>query len=384
MAKSPDPRGNFISEWFGHRVYPGVVSSQKSIEDQRGERCPFLSAAKNRPEECVKPNSSKGVCTISSSSNGPRQDWVVCPYRAFDRELMDNIARRLFSLSTEEAVHIYPAPLMSETANQESALAQLQRMEKVLVYFDHKLGGEIQLSPTSKSPQMAFDTTFVALTLSESKIVLGRFAIMEIQTMDFHGSYRAAVDKLRSALELHPDNFPEMVGANPWWLSDRIEGPNIANVFKRTFYQMMFKFEVATSAACAGCVLAIPCSVWDSWQKFLGAPELRESANGFIELIASDLGYKDIDIVEETAVISSGGPSWIYVFDFDEKSEATPSPMRIKHIVSTTAGILAKHALERAPKAALAQLETALYPTLRRRMQGYWPTDIGIPEFITK
>jgi len=374
--------GNFISEWFGHRMFPGLVSSQKSIEDQRAERCPFLSIARGRPDGCVKPVSSKGVCTISSASNGPRQDWVVCPYRAFDRDLMQDVARRLFALSPENVVNIYAAPLLSEVANQERILSQLDLGESVLIYFDHKLGGEVQLSPTAKSPQMAFDTTFVTLVRSGGRLSLGRFAIMEIQTMDFHGSYKSAVEKLRAALELHPDNFPEMVAENPWWLSDKIEGPNIANVFKRTFYQMMFKFEIATSSACAGCVLCIPEAVWDSWQRFLGAPELRESPGGFIELIATRLDYADIDIRD--APVDTGGPSWIYVFDFDEEAQVTPSPMRIKHIVSTSAAILAQHALERAPKAALAQLETALYPTLRRRLLKYWPIEIDMPEFILR
>lgn len=379
MATAADPKGNFISEWFGHRVYPKVVSNQASIEDQRAQRCPFLSLARAQTEDCVKPRASKGVCTISSSSNGPRQDWVVCPYRAFDKNMMTDIARRMFDLPTGP-VHIYAAPLMREGANQVRVLDQLGRGENVFIYFDHKLGGEIQLSPTSRSPQMAFDTTFVSLAVSGNQVLLGRFGIFEIQTMDFHGSYKAAVEKLRAALELHPANFPEMVAANPWWLSDKIEGPNIANVFKRTFYQLMFKFEIATSAACAGCVLAIPCSVWDSWQRFLGEPELRVSPDGVIELVASELEYSDIDIGE----VGTRGPSWIYVFDFDESSEITPSPMRIKHIVSTTAGVLARHALERAPKAALTQLETTLYPTLKRRLQKYWGTSIGIPDFILK
>lgn len=43
-----------------------------------------------------------------------------------------------------------------------------------------------------------------------------------------------------------------------WWLSERVEGPNITNVFKRTFYQMMFKFQLGHHEQCAGCVLAVP------------------------------------------------------------------------------------------------------------------------------
>src|SRR5260370_27234752 len=182
MSSRNPAEGNFISEWFGHRVLAGVVSSQKSIEEHRAERCPFLSLARGRSDSCVKPESSKGVCTISSVSNGQRQDWVVCPYRAFDKDLMEDVARRLFELSPQNAVHIYAAPLLSEKANQERVLSQLDLGESVLIYFDHKLGGEVQLSPTAKSPQMAFDTTFVTLVRSVGRLSLGRFALMEIQT----------------------------------------------------------------------------------------------------------------------------------------------------------------------------------------------------------
>ena len=45
------------------------------------------------------------------------------------------------------------------------------------------------------------------------------------------------------------------------WLRDGIEGANIANVFKRTFYQMMLKFRIGASEVCSGCVLALPVSV---------------------------------------------------------------------------------------------------------------------------
>lgn len=86
--------------------------------------------------------------------------------------------------------------------------------------------------------------------------------------MDFHGSYRNAVQRLNAALELHPDDFHTMLNLNQWWLAEKIEGPNIANVFKRTFYQLMFKFQIAASSICVGCVLAIPESVWEVGKPF--------------------------------------------------------------------------------------------------------------------
>jgi hypothetical protein len=103
---------------------------------------------------------------------------------------------------------------------------------------------------------------------------IGRFGILEIQTMDFHGSYRAAVRNLRDGLRLHTANFPGTLQNNQQWRCEGIEGPNIANVFKRTFYQMMFKFQLGQHGRCSGCVLAIPEAVWESWQRHLGAPVL--------------------------------------------------------------------------------------------------------------
>ena len=118
-----------------------------------------------------------------------------------------------------------------------------------------------------------FDTTLVEIVERDGALDIGKYGILEVQTMDFHGTYKYAVKNLTDALRLHGDQFHAVVRANEGrWISERIEGPNIANVFKRTFYQVMLKFELARKGAAAGTVLAIPQSVWDSWQPFLGAP----------------------------------------------------------------------------------------------------------------
>jgi hypothetical protein len=38
----------------------------------------------------------------------------------------------------------------------------------------------------------------------------------------------------------------------------KVEGPNISNVFERTFYQIALGFQVTRRDTSAGCVLAIP------------------------------------------------------------------------------------------------------------------------------
>ena len=108
----------------------------------------------------------------------------------------------------------------------------------------------------------------------------GRFGVLEIQTMDFHGSYRLAVQNLDDSLRLHGSGFADALQQNQRWLAERIEGPNIANVFKRTFYQMTLKFQLGVHPRSVGTSLAIPQAVWDSWQPHLGRPELVSCGEG--------------------------------------------------------------------------------------------------------
>ena len=70
----------------------------------------------------------------------------------------------------------------------------------------------------------------------------------------------------------------EMLADNPEWAGRKIEGPNISNVFKRTFYQIAFKFQVTNGGTSVGCTLALPQPVWDSWQPFLGGSGAHEAA----------------------------------------------------------------------------------------------------------
>ena len=363
MPSSSDEQGNFISEWFGHRVHPAVVSSERSLAEQSSQMCPFLSKVKETQQACVKQAASKGVCTISSSSNGPRQDWVVCPYRAFDPLFFRLIASRLYRVKREGILHVLPAPQIEEPNTQKAIKKRIDQGGRVLLYFDAKIGGEISISPTPNSPEMAFDVTFVEIEGRKQEYTLGRFAILEIQTMDFHGSYRKSVQNLEDGLRLHGKKFPAVLQENLRWLGEGIEGPNIANVFKRTFYQMMFKFNFGLTSSCAGTALAIPAAVWDSWQRFLGGPQLVKHADGTFRLKAPG------------AHMRGKVPAWIYVFDMHSQAKVTPSPMRIDRVIAVSAEALAHYALERAPQAASAHLTSkdGIYATLRRRLLGYWP-----------
>lgn len=359
---TPDiAEGNFVSEWFGHRIYPNVTPTARGLADQVAQRCPFLSAAKASPQECVKRPASKGVCTISSRSNGPRQDWVVCPYRLVEPTLLRTIATRLYGLGPHFG--LYAAPTLAAEGTRTVIGDRLESGERVFVYFDLKLGGEISLSATDSSPEMAFDVTVVELQRTNGTITLGKFALIEAQTMDFHGTYAHAVENLSQALRLHGSDFPAALRENPQWAAERIEGPNIANVFKRTFYQLMFKFSFGANPSCAGAALALPLSVWDSWQPFLSSPDLVSASDGTLRLAVPG---EDI-VIDPT--------SWIYVFDFNSSASVTPNPVEVMLTIGATTEALSHFALKEAPRVASVQLmsESGLYASLSRRLRSYWP-----------
>ena len=98
--------------------------------------------------------------------------------------------------------------------------------------------------------------------------------------MDFHGSYRHAVRNLADALRLHDSEFPRVLQENSQWLSDRIEGPNIANVFKRTFYQMMLKFQLGMHPRSVGAAPRYRKPSGTAGQPHLGQPKMEQRLDG--------------------------------------------------------------------------------------------------------
>jgi hypothetical protein len=347
-----------------------VAVTAESVADQLAHQCPFLSRVKDSAQQCIKAPAARGVCSVSSNSNGPRQDWVVCPYRVFDQALIDDVAGRMFGTGVDGRLSTHAAPTLAEESVQAEIKGHLAAGWLVLVYFDAKIGGEISLRATDKSPQMSFDVTFVELLSHGGRIALGRFGILEIQTMDFHGSYKHAVGKLEMAVHLFPDSFSEEIQKHPEWAGEGIEGPNIANVVKRTFWQMFFKFSFGATDKCAGTTLAIPVSVWDSWQAFLAKPSLLPQPDGTFCLTKPG----------EPAPMGKV-PAWIYVFDTDPSSPATPSPIVVRQVIGATADALNHYALVEAPNHAGEALlsDSGIYATLRRRLQGYWPGQELLP-----
>jgi len=360
----PDDRGNFISEWFGHRVFPEVVTGGKSIDDQQKETCPFLTLATQSDTPCVKAQNAKGVCSVNSASNGERQDWLVCPHRVLGSRVLQDATNRLFGVPPGERVLLWAAPLMRDDAQHSHFREWVEGGHRGFVYIQTKLGGEISLAPTDRSPEVSFDTTIAELAPTNGGMRIAGYAVLEVQTMDFHGTYRHAVKNLQDALRLHAGRFPSVVQQNPQWLSEKVEGPNIANVFKRTFYQMVLKFQIAGHKLCSGCVIAIPRAVWDSWQRHLGRPALER------------VGGNVFRLPRENGTQSPGrAATWIYVFDLESAAKTTPSPVKIDMVISADAASLAYYALRVAPLAAIEAGGAAdrLLEAVRNRLLEWLP-----------
>jgi hypothetical protein len=365
-----------ISEWFGHRVFPTVAVTPVSLDQQRSGMCPFLTETLARFTPCVKAENSRGVCTISATSNGMRQDWLVCPYRALDDNLLAGMVRRLYGVPEGISLLIRPAKALESPDMREETLRAVRsgNSQRVFLYFQDKLGGEISLSRTPASPELSFDITVIELLPVDpqqvdfhdpesSGVQVGKYGVIELQTTDTHGSYKHAVGALTNALDLHGNQFPQVLSENPEWAGRRVEGPNISNVFKRTFYQIAFKFQVTRRDTSAGCILALPKPVWDSWQPFLGAPELREQGDGTWRLLDD----------HETSPVD-----WIYVFDIDDQPgpDGGPASLKVPLVIGTDAATLSRAAFDIAPAKAVehGQGADAVVSTIVRRLSAYLPS----------
>jgi len=357
-------------------VFPTVAITPVSLGQQRSGMCPFLSETLTRFTPCVKAENSRGVCTISATSNGVRQDWLVCPYRALDDDLLAGMVRRLYGVPDHVPLLIRPAKALESPDIKEEVLLAVrpENPQRVFLYFQDKLGGEISLSRTPASPELSFDITVIELLPADPQtahlddpddpgVRVGKYGVIELQTTDTHGSYKHAVSALTNALDLHGNQFPQMLADNPEWAGRKVEGPNISNVFKRTFYQIAFKFQVTRRDTSAGCILALPKPVWDSWQPFLGAPELREQPDGTWRLL-DDHEASPVD--------------WIYVFDIDHQPgpDGGPASLKVPLVIGTDASTLSRAAFDIAPAKAVEHGRgiDAVVSTIVRRLSAYLPS----------
>jgi hypothetical protein len=355
------PKGNYISEWFGQRIFPEVRLSDRAISGSEWGVCPFLSGIKREKTKCIKNENAFGVCTINSVGSGARRDWLVCPYRVIDSDIVKSGCATVFKGAASSAP--IPVSILNDKKGIALLAASLEADKKAYVFFQDKLGGEISISGTPASPEIAFDVTVVEISKSKDALKIGQYGFIEIQTMDFHGSYKHAVSNLRDAHRLHQKKFSKELKENPSWMSQGVEGPNIANVFKRTFYQTLLKFELSKEGAAAGTILALPRSVWDSWQPFLGRPKIEHVSGLEFRVEGSD---------NQTY---HGTNAWIFVFDLDDQDGMSISPVNIAAKIRVSATDLIEHAFVNVPKNMLhwATSEDALLQRIRARIQRALP-----------
>ena len=352
--KRPPSKGNFISEWFGQRIYPDVRLDSNAISGSNWGVCPFLTSVKREKTKCTKGENAFGVCTVNSVGGDARKDWLVCPYRVIDSEIVNSSCMTIFGF--EPTVPPIPISILNQDKGIADFEKSLARHGVAFVFFQDKLGGEISISGTPSSPEIAFDVSVVEISRAKgdaSKVT--RFGFIEIQTMDFHGSYKAAVKNLGDAHRLHKKDFPAALGKNQAWASERMEGPNIANVFKRTFYQTLLKFELSKDGAAAGTILALPEAVWDSWQPFLGRPKIEKVSDSEFRIAGSDTKSYH------------GTNAWIFVFDLNAQATESISPVRIKYRIRVSATDLVQHAFVAVPNTMLRVATTD--DLLLRRIQ---------------
>lgn len=367
--------GNFIAEWFGHRVWSVVDASDTAVRNQSGCVCPFLSNATATVRRCIKAakgmDEPTGVCTISSDSNGARQDWLACPIRTLDADFTLIVAaiRTTYQLAHGVEILVLPVTVLHLKEKRAAIAERLERDGRVFLFSANKIGGEVDLPETETSPGGKVDVSVIEVlkiqALTGEPEAFGQHMIFEIQTADFHGSPLHAVRKLRQVLPTASvANYHATLQADPSIAGEDVEGPNKANIFKRTVYQMILKIQLAEHRDCAGFVMVLPLPVWDSWLRHLGNPKMRQIEGNLVQMLTP--------ADEDTAVLTPAR-AWIFVFDIDREVTESPQPLKVVQRIATTSTALVHYAFDTAAKEAMKQgVVENFRDVLKQRVEKGW------------
>lgn len=386
-ARRPRDPNNYVAEWFGHVVWPSaeVDASPQAVADQVAERCPFMSSATATDVPCVKTASDGGTafrtgfCTASIPNGGEREDWLACPIRVFDEPftLIREAVSMLYGLPEGQTFSVYPISRFGD----DSVLLRVRELDtggsRLFAFSSNPpaLGGEIDIPATPRSPANKVDVTIAEVlgTDPHGGPKLGRVAVFEIQTADFHGSPLHAIKNLR---ELGPPtklaDYHSDIAASGHRLGQRVEGPNRANIFKRTIYQIILKIQMAKDPRCVGFCVVLPEPVWRSWAVHLGGPALvPDHSNPMVQRLRVPGVQADQDVVEAQ-------PAWIIVFRVDRGSTVSPKPLQIVTRIATDSAALIHYAFDAAPEAAISYgAMTTFEGTFRHRLSENWvPLDL--------
>jgi hypothetical protein len=281
-----------------------------------------------------------------ATSKGILRDWIVCPYRVLEPQILHDVTQKIFG-DPREAIDVFPVVHLQD-AEKCAEILQKASQGTVYLFFQDKLGGEINVIGSDRTPELSFDITIVACRAQDDWLLLERYGIFEAQTMDFHGSYKHAVSALVAAVDLHDQDFPHVIKENPEWLSRKIEGPNLANVFKRTIYQLILKFDMAGRDRCAGVVLGLPEPVWQSWAPHLGG----------------------LDWISEPQVISRN--SWIFILAPDVQPETSPNKIILKDEIPVDSATLIERAFGIVPERIARDTLPSVFLSIVRRAQRFY------------
>jgi len=264
---------NSISEWFGYRIFPTVTDAEQAIRDQQDERCPFLAKRSGRHESASSRPTRAAYAPYPAKLTAAAR-LVVCPYRTADQPDPDGGgAPAVFSSHVRRNRCSYPPRRLPTARPKNESANRSMAGGGCSLYFMDKLGGEIDIpwKQTFGKVQTRHDASWRSLGLG-AEPPSADTAILEVQTMDFHGTYREATLSLTHALKLHPRDFASQLRANPNWASAGMESEH------RQRYSSEPSTRYCSSSAGNHSRLcrrhpALPGSVWESWQPHWGAPK---------------------------------------------------------------------------------------------------------------
>jgi hypothetical protein len=352
------PTGNFIAEWFGYRVWPAADTSIAARHDQPARICPFLTSAKRETTACIKWNRDydepTGVCTISSESNGVREDWLACPFRILDQHftLLGGAIRTLYRIPTRQEIVLFPVTVLSNPDRKREVHEALSQGTRVFAFSGSKLGGEVDVPETNDSPGAKVDNSVIEITgidpATGKPSQYGKHLFVEIQTADFHGSPLHAVRLLREKCQAGTDTpYHDAITAAPQDCGQKVEGPNKSNIFKRTIYQMILKIELTNHEESAGFAIVLPVPVWQSWLRHLGQPSL------VADPVHAGVQHLHLPGYEIPAGEIEHPRSWIFVFDIDRDSPESPAPLKILYRIAISSEALSTYAFKESPRKAI-------------------------------
>jgi hypothetical protein len=89
--------------------------------------------------------------------------------------MKDVVARLFGSPDARDEVPVFAAPILGRAEIRQDIDRRLAAGKSVVVYFQDKLGGEISIPSTDRSPELAFDITLAEIFLASGQRDIRRY-----------------------------------------------------------------------------------------------------------------------------------------------------------------------------------------------------------------